>query len=298
MESGRVGLGWVNCGARHRKKRDGLLRQGERVKFAFLTAEKATYPARVQCRTLQVSRAGFYAWHRRPPAARTQQDQRLGVEIQAIHAESRQRYGSPRVHAELRDCGQRLGRKRVARLRRQQSLCARRRRQFRVTTDSQHDFPVAPNVLARQFAVVAPATAWVTDITSFWTREGWLYLAMILDLFSRAVVGWAMSAHITRHLTLQALTLALGRRRPPQGLLHHSDRHMAQPRIGFLGMGAMGGPMAGRPAQSGFSVTGYDVSAARVEAVRAGYRALRPGSPGARPATQPWRPTCPPLGQR
>jgi transposase InsO family protein len=194
------------------------------VKFAFIAAEKASYPVQVLCRTLQVSRAGFYAWHTRAPAPRTQQDQRLGVEIQAIHAESRQRYGSPRVHAELRDRGQRLGRKRVARLMRQQGLCARRRRRFRVTTDSNHPWPVAPNVLARQFAVVAPDTAWVTDITYLWTREGWLYLAVILDLFSRAVVGWAMSMHITRHLTLQALTMALGRRRPPQGLLHHSDR--------------------------------------------------------------------------
>jgi len=194
------------------------------VKFAFIAAEKARYPVRVLCRTLQVSRAGFYAWHTRAPAARTQQDQRLGVEIHAIHAESRQRYGSPRVHAELRERGQRLGRKRVARLMRQQGLCARRRRRFRVTTDSNHPLPVATNVLARQFAVAAPDTAWVTDITYLWTREGWLYLAVILDLFSRAVVGWALSTHITRHLTLQALTMALGRRRPPQGLLHHSDR--------------------------------------------------------------------------
>jgi transposase InsO family protein len=195
------------------------------VKFAFVAAEKATYPVRVLCQTLGVSRAGFYAWHTRPPAARRQADQRLGVEIQAIHAETRQRYGSPRVHAELRDRGHQVGRKRVARLMRQHGLCARRRRRFRVTTDSNHPWPVAPNVLARQFAVAAPDTAWVTDITYLWTREGWLYLAVILDLFSRAVVGWAMSAQITtQHLTLQALTMALGRRRPPHGLLHHSDR--------------------------------------------------------------------------
>ena len=107
---------------------------------------------------------------------------------------------------------------------RQHGLCARRRRRFRVTTDSNHPLPVAPNVLARQFAVRAPDTAWVTDITYLWTDEGWLYLAVILDLFSRAVVGWALSAQITRHLTLQALTMALGRRRPPRRLLHHSDR--------------------------------------------------------------------------
>ena len=195
------------------------------MKFAFIAAEKARYPVRVLCRTLGVSRAGFYAWHTRPPAARTQQDQRLGVEIQAIHAESRQCYGSPRVHAELRHRGRRLGRKRVARLMRQHGLGARRRRRYRVTTDSNHPHPVAPNVLARQFAVAAPDTAWVTDITYLWTREGWLYLAVILDLFSRAVVGWAMSPRLTtQHLTLPALTMAVGRRRPPPGLLHHSDR--------------------------------------------------------------------------
>ena len=194
------------------------------MKFAFIAAEKATFPVRVLCRTLEVSRAGFYAWQTRAPAPRTQADQRLGVEIQAIHAESRQRYGSPRVHAELRHRGQRPSRKRVARLMRQHGLCARRRRRFRITTDSQHKHPVAPNVLARRFAVAAPDTAWVTDITYLWTEEGWLYLAVILDLFSRAVVGWALSAQITRHLTLRALTMALGRRRPPQGLLHHSDR--------------------------------------------------------------------------
>jgi putative transposase len=194
------------------------------VKFAFIAAEKASFPVRVLCRTLEVSRAGFYAWHTRPAAARTVADQRLGVEIQAIHAESRQRYGSPRVHAELYHRGQRLGRKRVARLMRQHSLSARRRRRFRVTTDSKHDLPVAPNVLARQFAVAAPDTAWVTDITYLWTHEGWLYLAVILDLFSRAVVGWAVSTQITRQLTLHALTMALGRRQPPPGLLHHSDR--------------------------------------------------------------------------
>ena len=194
------------------------------MKFAFIAAEKASFPVRVLCRTLEVSRAGFYAWQTRPPAARTVADQRLGVEIQAIHAESRQRYGSPRVHAELHHRGQQLGRKRVARLMRQHGLSARRRRRFRVTTDSKHDLPVAPNVLARQFAVAAPDTAWVTDITYLWTHEGWLYLAVILDLFSRAVVGWAVSTQITRQLTLHALTMALGRRRPPSGLLHHSDR--------------------------------------------------------------------------
>jgi transposase InsO family protein len=175
------------------------------VRFAFIVAEKAAFPVRLLCRTLQVSRAGFYAWHTRPPAPRTRADERLGLEIAAIHAESRQRYGSPRVHAELVDRGCRTSR-------------------FRVTTQSRHPFPIAPNVLARQFERAAPDQAWVTDITYLPTGEGWLYLAVILDLCSRCAVGWAMSERITDDLTLDALGLALARRRPPQGLLHHSDR--------------------------------------------------------------------------
>jgi transposase InsO family protein len=128
------------------------------------------------------------------------------------------------VHEELRGQGVRVGRKRVARLMREQDLKARRKRRFRVTTDSQHDLPVAPNVVARKFEVPAPNTTWVTDITYVWTREGWLYLAAILDLFSRRVVGWSMSEEITRQLALDALKTALLRRQPPRGLIHHSDR--------------------------------------------------------------------------
>jgi transposase InsO family protein len=194
------------------------------VRFAFIAAEKAVFPVRLLCRTLQVSRAGFYAWQARPPAPRARADARLGLEIAAIHAESRQRYGSPRIHAELADRGCRTGRKRVARLMRVRGLAARRRRRFRVTTQSRHPFPIAPNVLARQFERAEPDQAWVTDITYIPTGEGWLYLAVILDLCSRFAVGWAMSARITDDLTLDAIGMALARRRPPQGLLHHSDR--------------------------------------------------------------------------
>jgi putative transposase len=194
------------------------------VKFAFIAVEKAVFPVRRLCDTLRVSRAGFYAWHTRPSAARVQADARLAVEIAAIHAESRQRYGSPRVHAELADRGRRTSRKRVARLMRVRGLAARRRRRFRVTTQSRHPFPIAPNVLARQFAQTRPDQAWVTDITYIPTGEGWLYLAVILDLWSRFAVGWAMSERITDDLTLNALDMALTRRRPAQGLLHHSDR--------------------------------------------------------------------------
>ncbi len=194
------------------------------MKFAFIAGEKAAFPVTVLCRTLAVSRAGFYAAQARPPAARARADAQLAVEIAAIHGESRQRYGSPRVHAELRARGQGVSRKRVARLMRHRGLAARRRRRFRVTTDSRHAFPVAANVLARQFAAPAPDTVWVTDITYIPTGEGWLYLAVILDLCSRGIVGWAMSERITRQLPLDALGMALGRRRPSPGLLHHSDR--------------------------------------------------------------------------
>jgi putative transposase len=194
------------------------------VKFAFIAVEKARFPIRALCTTLGVSRAGFYAWQERAPSSHAQTDARLGLEIAAIHGESRQRYGSPRVHAELVDRGQRTSRKRVARLMRHRGLAGRRRRRFRTTTDSRHAFPVAPNVLARQFEQEAPDVAWVTDITYIPTGEGWLYLAVILDLYSRFVVGWAMSERITRDLTLDALDMALVRRRPPHGLLHHSDR--------------------------------------------------------------------------
>lgn len=194
------------------------------MRFGFIAAEKAAFPVRLLCRMLQVSRAGFYAWQARPPAPRARADERLGLEIAAIHVESRHRYGSPRIHAELADRGCRTSRKRVARLMRVRGLVARRRRRFRVTTQSRHPFPIAPNVLARQFERARPDQAWVTDITYIPTGEGWLYLAVILDLWSRFAVGWAMSERITDDVTLDALDMALARRRPPPGLLHHSDR--------------------------------------------------------------------------
>jgi transposase InsO family protein len=146
------------------------------------------------------------------------------LEIAAIFAESRGRYGSPRVHAALRDRGQRTGRKQVARLMRTAGLRARERRRFRRTTDSGHGMAITDNLLARQFAVAQPDTSWATDITYLWTLEGWLYLTVVLDLFSRRVVGWAMSERLERRIALDALTMALHNRRPPHGLLHHSDR--------------------------------------------------------------------------
>jgi len=194
------------------------------VKCAFIQAEKATFPVTVLCRVLGVSRAGFYAAQRRPEPARVTADARLTVQIAAIHRASRRCYGSPRVHAELRARGQGTSRKRVARLMRRAGLAARRRRAFRVTTQSRHTHPVAPNRLARQFTAPVPDRVWVTDITYLATVEGWLYLAVVLDLFSRRVVGWATSDRLGEGVALEALGMGLARRRPRPGLLHHSDR--------------------------------------------------------------------------
>jgi transposase InsO family protein len=194
------------------------------MKFAFIAREKAVVPIDLLCTVLGVSRSGFYAWQHRPVAARRQEDQRLSVHVAAAHASSRRRYGSPRVYRELRANGHRVGRHRVARLMREQGLRARRKRRFQRTTDSQHSYPVGDNVLKRKFTVEAPNRAWVADITYLWTREGWLYLAVILDLFSRRVIGWALRNRMTRELAIEALTMAVSHRQPAAGLLHHSDR--------------------------------------------------------------------------
>lgn len=194
------------------------------MKFGFIQTEKATYPVRLLCRTLVVSASGFYAWCRRGLSRRAQEDTALKVEIRAAHAASGKRYGSPRVHEDLKADGQHVGRKRVARLMKEEGLEGQRKRRFRVTTDSRHSLPVAANRLNRNFTVSAPNKIWVTDITYIWTREGWIYLAAILDLFSRRVVGWSMDSTLDRTLTLDALGMALRTRCPEPGLLHHSDR--------------------------------------------------------------------------
>jgi transposase InsO family protein len=194
------------------------------VRFRFVEAEKAYYPIRLICRCLAVSRSGYYAWRRRLPSSRARQDARLRVEVAASHTASRRTYGSPRILRDLREEGHRVSRKRVARLMRDLGLEGRRKRRFRTTTDSQHRFPVAPNVLMRDFEVAAPNTAWATDITYVATLEGWLYLAVILDLYSRRVVGYALSERIDRALVLEALREALSRRPGAHDLVHHSDR--------------------------------------------------------------------------
>lgn len=194
------------------------------MKFAFILAEKAFYPILVLCELLGVSRSGFHAWQHRPRSARQCSDAHLATQVAAVHKRSRGTYGSPRVHAELKAKGVRVGKKRIARLMQENGIKARCKRRFRKTTDSKHTSPIAPNILAREFEAPAPNRVWVTDVTAIWTLEGWLFLAVILDLYSRRVVGWSVSVSNDTVLALAALQTALATRRPPAGLVHHSDR--------------------------------------------------------------------------
>jgi transposase InsO family protein len=195
------------------------------VKFRFIAVEKAHHSLGLLCRCLRVTRSGFYAWQGRPESARAKRDRHLKVRVRASFAGSKRRYGSPRIHRDLREQGEAVSRKRVARLMREEQLQARARKRFKCTTNSEHDHPVAPNVLDRQFTAEAPNQRWVGDTTEFVIGESSkLYLAAILDLFSRFVVGWAVSAVNDRYLTRQALERAVTRRCPDAGLLHHSDR--------------------------------------------------------------------------
>jgi transposase InsO family protein len=176
------------------------------------------------CRYLNISRSSYYDWQHRGLSLRRQTEEKLKQRIQAIFQKSRGRYGSPMIHQELHHQGIRCGRKRVERLMREMGLRARKRRQFKITTDSNHRCPVAGNILNRQFAVEAPNTVWASDITYIRTYEGWMYLAVTLDLYSRRVVGWSMMDTMPSTLAVAALKMAIQSRRPAPGLIHHSDR--------------------------------------------------------------------------
>ncbi len=194
------------------------------MRFAFIRAEEASYPVSLLCSMLEVSRSGYYAWCDRPLSKRAEADRALAAEIIDIHARSKQRYGSPRIHEELIDNNTRVSRKRVARVMRDNGISAQIKPRFVKTTDSNHEFPIAPNLLERNFTTDAPNKAWVGDITYVRTLQGWLYLAVLIDLFSRRVVGWAMSERIDTALVTSALHMAVAQRKPARGLIHHTDR--------------------------------------------------------------------------
>ena len=195
------------------------------MRFTFIAAKRAEHTVTILCRCLRVTRSGFYAWQHRPESTHARDDRRLKVLVQASFHESKQRYGSPRIHEDLIEQQEQVSRKRVIRLMQADGLKARARKRYKVTTMSDHDQPVAANLLARQFAAQAPNQRWVSDTTEFVIgSSGKLYLAAVLDLFSRFIVGWAVSAVNDRHVTIKALEMALKRRCPDIGLLHHSDQ--------------------------------------------------------------------------
>jgi len=194
------------------------------LRFVFIHAEKAYHSVTALCRVLEVTRQGYYVWQKRPPSSRERAQRALTASVQRIHTASRGTYGSPRILAVLRKEGQGVGKRRVERTMRDLQLQGRRRKRYRVTTARDLSHRVADNSLARQFDVPHPDVAWVTDITYIQTAQGWSYLAAIIDLYSRRVVGWSVDNDLSTELTLRALQMALSHRRPPKGLLHHSDR--------------------------------------------------------------------------
>lgn len=193
------------------------------MRYAFIGAEKARYSVPQLCRLLEVSRSGYYAWQRRGPSRRALEDARLGTLVVAAHQAGRGTYGSPRVLSELRESGERTSRRRVARLMRERGLVGEAKKRWRHPS-SEPGNACAPNTLDREFNVPSPNQVWASDITYVRTWEGWLYLAVVIDLFSRRVVGWSMQSSLHTDIVLSALTMAIGQRLPGPGLLQHSDR--------------------------------------------------------------------------
>jgi len=194
------------------------------VRFRFIQEYRETFPVGQLCRLLEVSRSGFYAWARRPQAERERANGALVEQIHAVHREHRGVYGSPRIYRALRTSGHTAGRNRVARLMRMEGLRGKAARRFRFIATRRTDFPAAPDLVRRNFRADAPNRLWVADITQVRTREGWLFLAAIVDVFSRRVVGWATSDRAENAVASEALRIALAQRRPTPGLIHHSDR--------------------------------------------------------------------------
>ena len=201
--------------------------------YRLIDAERATHPVCVLCRVLGVSRSGYYDWKDRPQSARSQQDEALACQIVEIHRRSRQTYGSPRVHAELRSIGVYCGRKRVARLMRESGIRGCRRGGRRSTTRRNKHAVPAEDLVGREFSATAPDRLWTADITYIATWEGFVYLAFVLDAYSRRLVGWAMESHLRTELVMDALEMAVWRRQPAPGLIHHSDQGVQYTALSF-----------------------------------------------------------------
>ena len=195
------------------------------MRFRFIEDRRDDYPVVIMCDVLGVSPAGYYAWRSRPESRRSAANRRLVDHIKRVHRDTHGRYGSPRIHIELKAEGRGVSRGRIERLMRHHGIRAIMARPRCVrTTDSCHDLPIAPNLLRRNFTAAAPNRIWLTDITYVETDQGWLYLAAVMDLYSRRIVGWAMADHLRTELALAALRMALAAKKPGPGLIHHSDR--------------------------------------------------------------------------
>lgn len=194
------------------------------MRFAAIDEHRDDCRLQPMCKAMRVSMSGYHAWRRRPPSERRQDELRLVQLIEKIHMGSRQTYGSPRIHAVLNGTGETCSEDRVARLMRKHGIRAKTKKKFKATTNSKHKLPVAANTLNRDFAPSEPNKAWAGDITYLWTREGWLYLAVVIDLFSRKVIGWAMEPTLSRELALKALRMAIAARNPNTGLIAHTDQ--------------------------------------------------------------------------
>ena len=194
------------------------------MKFRFISVHRETFKVGRMCKLLNVSCSGYHAWFKRPESHRKRENRALEAKIRVLHAASHGIYGAPRIHQDLIDDGIRCSKNRVARIMHKAGIRSRTKKKFKATTNSKHNFPVAPNILNRKFKVDTPDHTWVGDITYIPTIEGWLYLAVLLDLFNREVVGWSTSSRITRQLAIDAMQMALDRRNPGKGLLHHTDR--------------------------------------------------------------------------
>jgi len=194
------------------------------MKYCFMDQYRSEFRVTKMCRALGVSRSGYYGWKKQPQGKRRKDEERLLMEIKESYRKSKGNYGSPRIADDLRDKGMRCGKNRVARIMKVNGIKAKTTKKFKATTNSKHNLPVAENLLNRDFTAARPNAVWVSDITYVSTLEGWLYLAVIIDLYSRQVVGWAMHNRLTADFVIRALYQAIGRRRPPAGCIFHSDR--------------------------------------------------------------------------
>lgn len=194
------------------------------MRYQVIDTEKKAYPVALLCKVFQVSRTGYYSWSNRGGSARQREYERLIPVVREAHRFSHGTYGTRRISGEIEEMGVRCGRNKAKALMKLAGVEAKQKKKFKVTTDSKHDLPVAPNLLNREFQAEAPDRAYVSDITYIWTREGWLYLAIVLDLFSRQIVGWSLNRRMSRKLVMDALRMAVWRRKPARGLVFHSDR--------------------------------------------------------------------------